>query len=305
MHPLGPVLITGCSSGVGQAAARAFRAAGFETCATARTPETLAELRALGCRILALDVTDEQARRAAVEAVEAQFGAVGVLVNNAGYAHYGPLEEIALDDLRRQFETNVFGAIRLAQLVLPAMRRVGRGRIVNVSSVAGRVSVLGGGPYHASKFALEAFTDALRPEVEPFGVALVNVLPGPIATNFESTLLKSIANPGADSPYGQFRQNLARRMHEFLRADGPGVMSADHVAAIVLKAGTAPHPRTRYNVGFVARFGPFGRALTPDRLVDAATRWHMSGKAERGATRQIRPLSPPERGEGWGEGPGD
>ncbi|WP_294536139.1 SDR family oxidoreductase [uncultured Rhodoblastus sp.] len=278
MRDIGPVLITGCSSGVGQAAARAFRAAGFETFATARNPDALLELQAIGCRLLPLDVTDEPARRAAVEAVEAEFGAVGVLVNNAGYAQYGPLEEITLDDLRRQFETNVFGALRLAQLVLPAMRRVGRGRIVNVSSVAGRVSVLGGGPYHASKFALEALTDALRPEVEPFGVKVVNVLPGPIATRFESTLLKSIAEPGADSPYAPFRKHLARRMHEFLRAGSFGVMSAEDVAKIVLKAGATPRPRTRYHVGFVARFGPWGRALVPDRLVDAATRWHMSSK---------------------------
>jgi NAD(P)-dependent dehydrogenase (short-subunit alcohol dehydrogenase family) len=278
MNPIGPVLITGCSSGVGRAAAKAFRAAGFETFATARNPETLEELRAHGCRILALDVADEQARRLAIEAVEVKFGAVGVLVNNAGYAHYGPLEEIALDDLRRQFETNVFGGLRLAQLALPAMRRAGKGRIVNVSSVAGRVSVLGGGPYHASKFALEALTDSLRPEVEPFGVQVVNVLPGPIATNFEATLMKSLADSSADSPYARFRVDLARRMHEFLRANSFGVLNVDHVAQIVLEAGTAPHPRTRYHIGFFARLGPLGRALAPDRLVDAVTRWHMSGK---------------------------
>jgi NAD(P)-dependent dehydrogenase (short-subunit alcohol dehydrogenase family) len=278
MNPVGPVLITGCSSGVGRAAAKAFRAAGFETFATARNPETLEELRALGCRILALDVADEQSRRLAVEAVEAQFGAVGILVNNAGYAHYGPLEEISLDDLRRQFETNVFGGLRLAQLALPAMRRAGKGRIVNVSSVAGRVSVLGGGPYHASKFALEALTDSLRPEVEPFGVQVVNVLPGPIATNFEATLMKSLADSRADSPYARFRIDLARRMHEFLRANSFGVLNVDHVAQIVLEAGSAPRPRTRYPIGFFARLGPLGRALAPDRLVDAVTRWHMSGK---------------------------
>jgi NAD(P)-dependent dehydrogenase (short-subunit alcohol dehydrogenase family) len=278
MNPIGPVLITGCSSGLGRAVAKAFRAAGFETFATARNPDTLEELRALGCHILALDVADEPARRAAVEAVEAQFGAVGVLINNAGYAHYGPLEEIKLDDLRRQFETNVFGGLRLAQLVLPAMRRAGAGRIVNISSVAGRVSILGGGPYHASKFALEAFTDSLRPEVEPFGVQVVSVLPGPIATNFEATLMKSLADSSADSPYARFHVDLARRMHEFLRANSFGVLNVDHVAQIVLEAGSAPRPRSRYNVGFFARLGPLGRALAPDRLVDAVTRWHMSGK---------------------------
>lgn len=279
MRNIGPVLITGCSSGVGHAAARAFRTAGFDTFATARNPGTLEELRAIGCHTLALDVTDEVSRRSAVEAVEKQFGAVGILVNNAGYGQYGPIEEISLEDMRRQFETNVFGGLRLLQLVLPAMRRVGKGRIVNVSSVAGRVSVLGGGAYHASKFAVEAIADALRPEVEPFGVAVVNVLPGPIATQFETTLLKTIPNIGAESPYTLFRKALARRMHTFLRPGGFGVMTADHVAKIVFKAGTVSRPRTRYSVGVIAKFGPLGRALAPDRLVDAVTRLDMSWTA--------------------------
>lgn len=276
MNTIGPVLITGCSSGVGHAAALAFRAAGFETFATARNFSALENLRAAGCHALVLDVADEESRRAAVAAVEEQFGAVGTLVNNAGYGQYGPIEELPLDLLRLQFETNVFGAIGLSQLVLPGMRRQGFGRIVNVSSVAGRVSVLGGGAYHASKFALEALADALRPEVEPFGVALVNVLPGPIATHFEATLLKSIPECGDDSPYKTFRADLIRSMRKFLRPGGCGVMTAEQVAAVVLKAATAPHPRTRYNVGFIARFGPLGRALTPDRIVDYMTRRDLS-----------------------------
>lgn len=268
----GPVLITGCSSGLGQAAAKLFRAAGYETFATARDPASLNALRALGCRTLALDVTDEDQRCAAVEAVEREFGAVGILVNNAGYGQYGPIEEISLDVLRRQFETNVFGGLRLSQLVLPAMRRAGHGRIVNISSVAGRVSAIGGGAYHASKFALEALTDALRPEVEPFGIDVVNVLPGPIATRFEATLLKTITDTGAHSPYAYFRQRLTARMRTFLNPRGFGVMSAETVARVVVQAATAQHPRTRYSVGFIARLGPLGRALTPDRLVDVMTR---------------------------------
>ncbi|CAN5256041.1 oxidoreductase [soil metagenome] len=268
----GPVLITGCSSGVGFAAAKLFRAAGSETIATARDPDTLEELRGLGCRTFTLDVTDENARRAAVDVVERDHGAVGVLVNNAGYGQYGPLEEISLDRLRLQFETNVFGGLRLSQLVLPAMRRAGYGRIVNVSSVAGRVSSIGGGAYHASKFAIEALTDALRPEVEPFGIDVVNVLPGPIATHFEATLLKSIPDTGAQSPYAYFRQRLAMQMKNFLDPHGFGVMSAETVARVVVKAATAKRPRTRYDVGFIARLGPIGRALTPDRVVDIMTR---------------------------------
>ncbi|MGO9675443.1 MAG: SDR family NAD(P)-dependent oxidoreductase [Methylocella sp.] len=281
MSNKGPVLITGCSSGVGHAAARAFRAAGYATFATARNPATLGELAAIGCETLTLDVTCEAARRAAVEAVESRFGAVGILVNNAGYGQYGPIEEISLDAMRRQFETNVFGAMRLAQLVLPAMRRAGEGRIVNVSSVAGRVSIMGGGAYHAAKFALEAIADALRPEVEPFGVDVVNVLPGPIATHFEATLIKTIPDlDAAAGPYANFKRSLARSMHAFLMPGGFGVMTAEHVARVVFKAGTTARPRTRYSVGFIARLGPFGRALTPDRVVDAVTRYDISSKGD-------------------------
>jgi NAD(P)-dependent dehydrogenase (short-subunit alcohol dehydrogenase family) len=269
---IGPVLITGCSSGVGHAAARLFRQAGYETVATARDISTLDDLRAVGCRTLALDVTDETARRAAVEAIEREFGAVGILVNNAGYGQYGPLEEISLDALRKQFETNVFGGLRLSQLVLPAMRRKNNGRIVNVSSVAGRVSSIGGGAYHATKFAIEALADALRPEVKPFGIDVVNVLPGPIATHFAATLLKQIPDTGPDSPYVFFKQRLAAYMRDFLDPEKLGVMSAETVARVVFKAATAKRPRTRYNVGFVAHLGPIGRALTPDRVVDFMTR---------------------------------
>jgi NAD(P)-dependent dehydrogenase (short-subunit alcohol dehydrogenase family) len=204
---------------------------------------------------------------------------VGILVNNAGYGQYGPIEEISLDDMRREFETNVFGGMRLSQLVLPAMRRAGRGRIVNVSSVAGRVSIMGGGAYHAAKYAVEAIADALRPEVSPFGIEVVNVLPGPIATDFEATIMKTIPDTGADSPYLPFKENLARRMHAFLAPGGFGVMTAEHVATVVLKAGTAPRPRTRYSVGVIAKLGPVGRALAPDRLVDAVTRFVISDKA--------------------------
>lgn len=269
---LGPVLITGCSSGVGQATAKVFRAAGYETFATARDPTTLDDLHILGCRTLALDVTDEAARCATVEAIEREFGAVGILINNAGYGQYGPLEEISLDALRLQFETNVFGGLRLSQLVLPAMRRAGRGRIVNISSVAGRVSSIGGGAYHASKFAVEALTDALRPEVEPFGIDVVNVLPGPIATRFEATLQTTIPDTGAQSPYAGFKRSLTQRMRKFLDPRGFGVMSAEHVAHVVFKAATAKRPKTRYSVGFIAHLGPIGRALAPDRVVDLMTR---------------------------------
>jgi NAD(P)-dependent dehydrogenase (short-subunit alcohol dehydrogenase family) len=200
-----------------------------------------------------------------------RYGPLGVLVNNAGYGQYGPLEEIALDDVRRAFETNVFGLLRLCQLVLPGMRRTGRGRIVNISSLAGRVTSQGGGVYHMTKYAVEALADALRPEVRPFGIDVVNILPGPFASAYRDKLLATIPDTGPDSPYATYKRNLGRWMRDFLEPGRLGVMNVDQVAEVVLQAGTAVRPRTRYNVGFWASFGPIGRALSPDRVVDAFT----------------------------------
>ena len=265
----GPVLITGCSSGLGQVSARLFQAAGYRTVATSRRGTDLEELRTLGCDTLQLDVADEGSRCAAVETVEQRYGAVGVLVNNAGRGQYGPIEEIPLDQYRLCFETNVFGPVRISQLVLPAMRKAGRGRIVNVSSLAGRVGSPGGGAYHMTKFAVEAMTDALRPEVKPFGIDVVNVLPGPFASCFGGKIGETIPDTGPDSPYANYKRNLEKWMTEFMRPDRLGTLSCERVARVVFKAATVRRPRTRYNVGFIAKFGPIGRALTPDRVVDA------------------------------------
>jgi NAD(P)-dependent dehydrogenase (short-subunit alcohol dehydrogenase family) len=266
---VGPVLITGCSSGLGDATARAFHEAGHLTIATARKVESLAGLKARGCETLPLDVTDEASRRAVIEEVERRFGPVGVLVNNAGYGQYGPLEEISPELLHRAFETNVFGLLRMAQLALPGMRRAGCGRIINISSVSGRVTAQGGGVYHMTKYAVEALADALRPEVKPFGIDVVSVLPGPFVSRFRDKVVASIPDTGPDSPYNTYKHNIGSYMLHFLRPDGFGVMPAEFVARTVFKAGTAARPRTRYNVGFWAKFGPMGRALTPDRVVDA------------------------------------
>jgi NAD(P)-dependent dehydrogenase (short-subunit alcohol dehydrogenase family) len=265
----GPVLITGCSSGLGKASAKLFKAAGFRTVATSRRPADLEDLRALGCDTLQLDVADEASRCAAVETVQQRYGAIGVLVNNAGRGQYGPIEEVPLEQYRRCFEINVFGIVRMAQLVLPAMRLAGRGRIVNVSSLAGRVGSPGGGVYHMSKFAVEALADALRPEVKPFGIDVVNVLPGPFASRFGGKIGETIPDTGPDSPYASYKRNLEKWMTEFMRPDRFGTMSCDTVARAVFKAATVRRPRTRYNVGFIAKLGPIGRALTPDRMVDA------------------------------------
>src|ERR687891_1268971 len=206
----GAVLITGCSSGIGEQTARRLAEHGHTVYATARRPETIAALAAAGCRTLALDVTDETSIGAAVDAVEAAEGAVGALVNNAGYSQSGALETLPMERIRVQFETNVFGLLRMCQLVLPGMRRAGRGRIVNLSSMGGKLVFPGGGAYHASKHAVEALSDALRFEVAGFGVHVSIIEPGLITTNFGETASAPVTDE--HGPYADFNTAVAKRV---------------------------------------------------------------------------------------------
>src|SRR3954447_3363254 len=205
------VLITGCSSGIGRATAERLAKNGHTVYATARRVDAIKDLEAQGCRLLALDVTDESSMAAAVKAVEDAEGAVGVLVNNAGYSQSGAIEEVPLDQVRRQFETNVFGLVRMCQLVLPGMRRQGWGKIVNVSSMGGKLVFPGGGAYHATKHAVEALSDALRFEVAGFGVDVIVIEPGLIKTKFAEAAVGSMAGElPTDGPYGQFNAAVGR-----------------------------------------------------------------------------------------------
>jgi NAD(P)-dependent dehydrogenase (short-subunit alcohol dehydrogenase family) len=268
-----PVLITGCSSGIGRAAAlRLARRRDLTVYATARRLETIADLAAAGCRTLALDVTDEASMVAAVRAVEEAHGSVGALVNNAGYGEFGTIEETSLERVRAQFETNVFGLARLIQLVLPAMRAVGRGRIVNVSSMGGRLVFPVGGYYHASKYAVEAISDALRFEVAPFGIAVVLVEPGVIRTGFDEVYTRTLAHSAVpDGPYGKLTAAAAARTVAGYRSRmltaGP-----DTVAKVIERAVTAARPRPRYLITGAARALVHTRRLLGARAFDAFLR---------------------------------
>jgi NAD(P)-dependent dehydrogenase (short-subunit alcohol dehydrogenase family) len=263
----GSVLITGCSTGIGRAAAERLSRAGMTVYASARRPEAIEDLKGAGCRTLALDVTDEDSMRAAVEEVERAEGAVGALVNNAGYSQSGAVETVPLDDVRRQFETNVFGLLRMCQLVLPCMRREGRGRIVNVSSMGGKLTFPGGGIYHATKHAVEAISDAMRFEVRGFGVDVVVVEPGLIRTSFAETSVGSV--PQEDGPYAEFNSAVAAATAGAYK--GPlGRLGGgpDAVAKVIERALTADRPRTRYKVTASARVLMAQRSLLPDRAWD-------------------------------------
>lgn len=267
------VLITGCSSGIGAATAARLAAEGRKVYATARRPETLSELAAGGCQTLALDVTDEQSMQAAVDAVVSAEGAVGVLVNNAGYSQSGAVETIPMEQLRGQFETNVFGLVRMCQLVLPGMRRQGWGKIVNLSSMGGRLVFPGGGAYHATKYAVEALSDALRFEVRGFGVDVIIVEPGLIVTNFGEVAAGSVSEAAGAGVYGHFNQHVAKLTAEAYR--GPMAKlgaGPDAVAKTISRAIRVRRPKARYLVTASARLMVGQRRISPDRMWDLMMR---------------------------------
>jgi NADP-dependent 3-hydroxy acid dehydrogenase YdfG len=257
-------LITGCSTGIGRATALALDSRGLAVFATARRPDTLADMSARGIRTLALDVTDEESMVAAVAAVEAEHGHVSVLVNNAGYALQGPVEETPIDAVRAQFETNVFGLVRLSQLVLPGMRAAHEGRIINIGSMGGRFTFPGGGFYHASKHAVEAISDALRLEVAPFGVHVSLVQPGPVQSAFVDAAVGSMDDVDGGA-YAEFRREITQRMHEaYDGGRGNLEVTPEKVADVVVTAATSSRPRSRYAVGAMARTLITSRRLLPD-----------------------------------------
>lgn len=263
------VLITGCSSGIGAATAADLVAHGHTVYATARRPETLQALADKGCRTLALDVTDEESMAAAVAAVEQAEGSVGVLVNNAGYSQSGAIESIPLDDIRRQFETNVFGLIRMSQLVLPGMRRAGRGRIINIGSMGGKLTFPGGGSYHATKYAVEALSDAMRFEVQGFGVQVVLIEPGLITTEFAHAAVASTDGLD-DGPYADFNSKVGAVTAGIYESRLAGLVGGgpETVAEVIRTAIESKRPKARYTVTPSATLGIVQRQITPDRLWD-------------------------------------
>jgi NAD(P)-dependent dehydrogenase (short-subunit alcohol dehydrogenase family) len=267
------VLITGCSTGIGRATAEHLAEKGWPVYATARRLESIADLESKGCNVLALDVTDDDSMAAAVDQVKAEHGAVGVLVNNAGYSQSGTIEEVPMEDVRRQFETNVFGLVRMTQLVLPGMREQRWGKIVNISSMGANFTFPGGGFYHATKHAVDALTDALRFEVKGFGIDAIIIQPGLIMTNFGERAVGEMqsATNGGDGPYAEFNARLAEAT-KGVYEQGPAAKlggGPDKVAKAIEKAITARRPKARYLVTPSAHLLINQKRLMPDRVWDA------------------------------------
>ena len=264
------VLITGASSGIGEATAVRLQSLGCTVYAAARRTGRMAHLANRGIRVLELDVTDAGSCRAAVGRIVEEAGGVDVLVNNAGYGSYGAVEDVPLPEARAQFDVNVFGAAELIRLVLPHMRERRSGRIVNISSMGGRIHTPLGGWYHATKFALEGLSDCLRLELSPFGIDVVLVEPGSIRTEWGDIAAAKLRETSGSGPYAGQAHAMARTLAGEANARFSSPPSV--VAEAVARAVTDRRPRTRYVVGTGARPLILLRSVLPDRAFDAVMR---------------------------------
>ena len=267
MHPK-TVLITGCSSGIGRATALAFLDAEWEVYATARNPADIETLGERGCDISTLDVTDDEDIERVVSRIVEEHGRIDCLVNNAGYGQFGPVEDVPTDKVHEQFDVNVYGPHRLIRAVLPHMREQGEGTIVNVSSVAGRLSFPGGGVYCGSKFALEAMSDALRVEVDESGIDVVLIEPGPVDTKFDERAGDEVED-GLDR--SEAYESFYSAFDDMQAVGGGGFWEEppERVAEDILNAASSTKPAARYPVGTVAAITVLGR-FVPDSLRDKA-----------------------------------
>lgn len=260
------VLITGASSGIGYQTAALMAEKGYVVYGAARRVEKIAALADVGVNALPLDITDETSILHLVQAVIEKEGRIDLLINNAGYGSYGAIENVPISEAKRQFEVNLFGLAKLVQLVLPYMRHQGAGRILNVSSMAGRVTTYFGAWYHATKYALEAFSDALRMETAPYGIDVVLIEPGGIKTDWGLIAADHLSTTSKGTVYEKEANATAARMKKMytsVQLTDPAV-----IAQTIMKASESHRPKTRYLVGYGAKVAVFFHEILPDRAFD-------------------------------------
>jgi len=263
------LLITGCSSGIGRAIALEAARRGHIVFASARDRNAIRDLEAQSIRTLQLDVQDAASCAEAVQIVRRDTGRLDALVNNAGYGQYGAIEDVSIERWEQQFDVNVFGTVRMIQAALPPMREARRGTIVNMSSVAGKLSIPFAAPYCAAKHALEAISDALRVELSPFGIRVVVIEPGPIVSQFEERARREVNSLlKGKGPYSRFYGEAERAMEGDFRR---GQLPAEAVARVVLKAVEARRPKIRYTLTLMSKTLIPLRRILPDRYFD----WQM------------------------------
>lgn len=264
------ILITGASSGIGLDAAQTLARQGHRVWAAARRVELMEPLKNDGVHVLKIDVTDETSMQQCVETVIQAEGRIDVLVNNAGYGYFGAIENVPMTDARRQLEVNVFGLARLTQLVLPYMRKQGSGRIINTSSIAGKMAFYMGGWYNVTKYSVEAFSDALRMELKPYGIDVVMIEPGAIKTNWGVIAAQHLKESSAGTAYEEASTRWADNMEWFYQTNM--LSSPAVITKAISQAVNSRHPKARYCRGRFSFIGRIAHFVMPTSWWDAMMR---------------------------------
>jgi short-subunit dehydrogenase len=259
-------LITGASSGIGESAAILLHNAGFKVYGAARRVEKMKSLEQKGISVISLDVTDEDSIVNCVNTITEKEGSIDILVNNAGYGSYGAVEDVPMEEARRQFDVNMFGVARLTQLVLPKMRENQFGKIVNISSMGGKIYTPFGAWYHATKHALEGWSDCLRIEVKPFGIDVVIVEPGGIKTPWGQIAADNLKKTSGNGAYAEAANKSAEGTAKMYSSNQ--LTKPEAIGEVILKAVTARRPKTRYVKGYMAKPTIFMRKWFGDRFLD-------------------------------------
>lgn len=264
------ILITGGSSGIGFDSAIALAGQGHKVYAAARRTEMMAPLKEHGIVPLNLDVTDEKSMTECVKAVLDSEGRIDVLVNNAGYGYFGAIENVTMEEARKQMEVNIFGLARMCQLVLPTMRSQQSGRIINIASIAGRATMYFGGWYNVSKYSVEAFSDALRMETRPFGIDVVIIEPSTIKTNWGIIAADNLEKSSRGTAYEERGLIEAQNLHKAYKSN---IFSKPVVVTkAICKAVNSRRPRTRYCIGRGGKTVVFLHNVLPTRCWDRINR---------------------------------
>ncbi|MFT8325154.1 oxidoreductase [Oenococcus sicerae] len=269
-------LITGASSGIGYETAELLSRSGYIVYAVARHVDKMSDLTKLGIVTLHLDVTNELTIQPLVDKIIQENGHLDVLINNAGYGSYGAVEDVPIAEAQAQLDVNLFGMARMIKAVLPQMRKQKSGRIVNISSMAGRIWTPLGAWYHAAKFAVEGFSDALRLETADFGIKVIIIEPGAVKSNWSQIATKKMLENSSDGPYSQLAEQAAANFKRTYDADiNKHLSRASLISKTILKSLTSRNPKTRYLVGYGAKMSVFMAAVLSDKHFDRVSRKFM------------------------------
>lgn len=258
------VLITGASAGIGMETAKFLQQNGYTVYGAARRTDRLKELEQSGIKTITVDVTKDESMVKGVQQVIDAEGRIDVLVNNAGFGSYGAIEDVTMEDARYQLEVNVIGAMRLTQLVLPYMRKQHYGKIINISSIGGKIAMPFGGWYHASKFAIEGLSDSLRNEVRPFGIDVIVIEPGGIKSEWGGIAMDSMVKVSGNTAY----KDMVTRMGKSFKETDDKIPGPELIAKLIKTGIESKKPETRYSAGFMAKPALFFRRILSDRLMD-------------------------------------